>query len=1109
LKLDILIKENGYYLLENEYLDYKDTPIKYLHFKRSADIQFKDFSEYFMVEVTESVSEALFKKNIENFIEFQTKLIADTFFNYKNDIRWNIYLILLVTEKDILEDIPVRDIEKDTNYARKLIYDEAELESFLSGDIYKGTSDDTSKVHTNISPESIWIKELNKINLTGCLTQDFQEKNIDTYLKTKEFNDGSIMDLDEVNYHNESNIPIVNSVSLVDIAQLNRPCFSGETTLKPVQVNLLHGANGTGKTSFLETLELGITGENSRSKLFKEEFNNDIKVFCTTNKGELEFRSHRTPLENKKLDSRWYGTPIGRGKATLNKNFSLFNYFDADKPYRFALEETVDDTENQYLNRFSQLIFGDHIVKMQKNWIRYNKGFESRHKKLISEDMDIKEKIENLNIKIKKFKELNPINDNYFNNSFSKVELRENLYEVYDGVKEETIKKITEILKYLEKPIKNIEELGTNFNTLTVPSLNSHFKNLNEQKEIFERRITKSKSKLNNLEEKKLNIEDEIKKINNDKENLNRLLDELENSRYNWLNNKKIIINHEIIQKRDFLNDDLNKVDKQLSLINKIRKNWPELSEINDISNYVNMDNLIELEERKLDIEGNINLIEGKIKDYKKYIGEVREIQIKIKNLGLEYLEQEGETDNCPLCGLPHYDHTELVENIKQLDGFTRKESVLAEWGKERNKLKRALNHYNEELGIVYEKEKVKNVIFECFNTFFRVNDKEISLEKAFSVIVDFLNQDSELNIARNRLIALIKDIEDEGINDKAIKNSRYFLNRDKFYNHFKQKSKTEDFESFLLQLEESYNNKFRVDKNSLDTLNENLRKVNGELFKVKNVLKKSNNDNEENYKRIKRTKDALNSINNITNYFKISDNKDLFIWINDVMLLKDNLEKAMSYLNQSNDVESYVEQIMETKVKQGEIEKNIIDCQRAIGILSGLPKHEKFVQTFIKNNLTKIEYLFKSIHSPKEFTSLEFDETGIIAIREKGKSKSKAHQMSTGQRVSLALAVMFTHFLAAQNAPKVLLLDEPVANMDDLHLLNLLDIIRELALRGTQIIFTTANPDVAGLFRRKFSFFGKEFKQFEFIRQDSGFTKVKELIFSPYLEEEILNSSM
>ena len=61
--------------------------------------------------------------------------------------------------------------------------------------------------------------------------------------------------------------------------------------------------------------------------------------------------------------------------------------------------------------------------------------------------------------------------------------------------------------------------------------------------------------------------------------------------------------------------------------------------------------------------------------------------------------------------------------------------------------------------------------------------------------------------------------------------------------------------------------------------------------------------------------------------------------------------------------------------------------------------------------------------------------------------------------------------------APNIIILDESVANLDDLHLLNMLDILRQLTIKGTQIFFTTANESVAKLFKRKIGFMQDELK--------------------------------
>ena len=91
---------------------------------------------------------------------------------------------------------------------------------------------------------------------------------------------------------------------------------------------------------------------------------------------------------------------------------------------------------------------------------------------------------------------------------------------------------------------------------------------------------------------------------------------------------------------------------------------------------------------------------------------------------------------------------------------------------------------------------------------------------------------------------------------------------------------------------------------------------------------------------------------------------------------------------------------------------------------------------------------------------------------------------MSTGQRTALVISVFFQMNLATPYAPKFLLLDEPVANIDDLNILALMDFLRELVIiHKRQIFFTTANRNVARLFRRKFSFLLQDFQELRFLR--------------------------
>jgi len=69
------------------------------------------------------------------------------------------------------------------------------------------------------------------------------------------------------------------------------------------------------------------------------------------------------------------------------------------------------------------------------------------------------------------------------------------------------------------------------------------------------------------------------------------------------------------------------------------------------------------------------------------------------------------------------------------------------------------------------------------------------------------------------------------------------------------------------------------------------------------------------------------------------------------------------------------------------------------------------------------------------------------------------------------------------------ILIDDPVAHVDDLNALSFLDYLREVALRGErQIFFATADVRLAALFQRKFEFLGRDhFRKIVLPRERAG----------------------
>jgi len=137
----------------------------------------------------------------------------------------------------------------------------------------------------------------------------------------------------------------------------------------------------------------------------------------------------------------------------------------------------------------------------------------------------------------------------------------------------------------------------------------------------------------------------------------------------------------------------------------------------------------------------------------------------------------------------------------------------------------------------------------------------------------------------------------------------------------------------------------------------------------------------------------------------------------------------------------------------------------------------------YIQENIDQIGQIFLALHSPQEFSGLAHSKDGELTALRNGENVPIS-LMSTGQRTALVISVFFQMNLATPYAPKFLLLDEPVANIDDLNVLALMDFLRELVItHKRQIFFTTANRNVARLFRRKFSFLLQDFQELRFLR--------------------------
>jgi chromosome segregation ATPase len=458
--------------------------------------------------------------------------------------------------------------------------------------------------------------------------------------------------------------------------------------------------------------------------------------------------------------------------------------------------------------------------------------------------------------------------------------------------------------------------------------------------------------------------------------------------------------------------------------------------------------------------------------------GRIASLTAEIRSKGRELLEEKRDTKKCPLCGADY----EIGELAKRID------EVTAEVG-ESELLKNALASLSALEGQIratqtqYEKlEKLRYAVSLQLD----ISDpSEMKLTDVVSSLAAVGDQINTLKRKSEELATLRDRLEAQGLTAENYRSiGEWYM--ETYYQPMPDYSRRDEFKKILTAEESTLQEQKRA-------LQETQKDIDKDQEKAQLLIKQYSGQSPESLgdlsgvrKRYELIRDACQKCEATLRNIAASDDEtfsDLSLRLSEIRATHERFSAAKKQIEESGHIKAKNEG--KIKKTQSIIDKLTPRKERAdiaVTTIEDILQHdskEKHVQDFLGENLQEIVRVFRMMHAPREFSDLEFDPiTGALRlVRRVGQTRSGVTEISSGQRAALSLSIFLVLNGKLSNGPPFIILDDPIAHVDDLNILSFFDYLRELIISGNrQLFFATASEKVASLYRKKFDFLKDEF---------------------------------
>ncbi|OAJ52500.1 hypothetical protein A6V36_13920 [Paraburkholderia ginsengiterrae] len=970
---------------------------------------------------------------------FQENLLGAGFFSPDSDLRWNSYLYFLAGRKSVTSDQfgkAKARIEADRHFARKFVLEADDLVLRLQEPAANESSGPAQVVDVGVT----WAGLLAEASLGSLIEQSARKTALDQIANGGAFKAEAVPPASKTALKAD---PLANGL----LRNLKVGSFRRVNQGKSFafgDVNLIVGANGTGKTSLLEAIEALYCGRVRRDP---DAPFADIVGTLENDQGTREaVKAPATAPVLKARNTLWYGRADYQSNA-ISQGFSRFNFLDTDAAFRLSSDANHEDIRED----LGKLLVGPETSKLWDYLSKLNDDVKTRLRNLNERLPNQIRAVELLEAEVKRLREAPSEANTLF------AAYRDGLARLSPawsvgadsgsldaGAREklDTLIRSTRLLQSAvsETPITR-EKVERRLARLREAL--ASVKLLHERYEASLKRGSEAQARAKSNEAQQAQLEQ-------------------------WLRLLEAGV--------PALASGVREAEERASSLRRLLRDQPSATLPPVTAEYAafNISDARELAEQKLDSAQEQEGIADLALSHSIQLGQSLDaLRRDLHDAAVAYIERSGDAALCPVCKTEH----SPPELVAKLEALVASHGAGASESLRRNAqiAKEQTLRCRQDVTILDALEKYAEASESVASTPCGTLQEDLR-----RTVADLSIANSDLQSRRNALSQLdLQGVDWTSWERTRDSNATPLLPPDA------DPVSEAVIEAALGALREQASSEMQVAENEQEqaktlardvtdlvseVLDEQLQRVN--LTQQITVLERAQ----------RQAENALLELDGVARLLQVAPStsiEEIQVQLEACLLAFDKAQHAFQAEEQART--AIEEKTLELKTANDHL---AADTTTRANLLRASETLSKVVEQYSLERATadafgaikdKVSAVFAQIHSPQEYELGDFTEESLI-IRRENKQVHAVTQVSTGQRAALALSIFLALNDSAKSAPPVILIDDPVAHIDDLNTLSFLDYLREIALRTRkQVFFATADIRLAALFQRKFEFMGND----------------------------------